>query len=88
MSAVPEIKQPIVSIVSESQLTHFSLPEIRVNAGTRRHGFATLWNRFALWCEKRNGRRALREFTDEQLADIGISRAEADKEVSKSYFWD
>lgn len=88
MSAVPQIKQPIVSIVSEVQLTHFSLPEIGLNGGTRRQGLIRLWTRFALWCEKRNGRRTLRELTDEQLHDIGLSRAEADKEVSKSFFWD
>ncbi|MEZ2127381.1 MULTISPECIES: DUF1127 domain-containing protein [unclassified Sinorhizobium] len=47
-----------------------------------------LLNSFRLWAQKRKGRRALRELTDDQLKDIGLTRAEAMKEVSKSYFWD
>jgi uncharacterized protein YjiS (DUF1127 family) len=38
--------------------------------------------------QKREGRRALRELTDVQLHDIGITRAEARREISKSFFWD
>lgn len=47
-----------------------------------------LVNSFRLWAQKRKGRRALRELTDDQLKDIGLTRAEAMKEVGKSYFWD
>jgi uncharacterized protein YjiS (DUF1127 family) len=37
---------------------------------------------------KRASRRTLRELTDVQLLDIGITRGEATREVSKSFFWD
>ncbi|ENN87113.1 hypothetical protein RHSP_67412 [Rhizobium freirei PRF 81] len=37
--------------------------------------------------EKRNTRRDLHELTDDQLLDIGLTRREADAEVSKSWFW-
>lgn len=40
------------------------------------------------WFDKRNGRLVLRELTDSQLEDIGLTRSEADREVSKSFFWD
>ena len=40
------------------------------------------------WAQKRDGRRVLRDLTDEQLRDIGISRSEASREVAKSFFWD
>jgi len=47
-----------------------------------------LWNGLAEWYEKREGRRALRELTADQLKDIGMSRSDAAREVSKSFFWD
>lgn len=43
---------------------------------------------FALWSEKRRSRAVLRTLTDEELHDIGITRGEAEREVSKSFFWD
>ncbi|WP_454849134.1 DUF1127 domain-containing protein [Rhizobium binxianense] len=39
------------------------------------------------WLEKRRSRQALAELSEDQLRDIGISRAEARKEVAKSWFW-
>ena len=42
--------------------------------------------RFQLWQMKRTGRLALRELSDEQLMDIGVTRSEAKEEVSKSFF--
>lgn len=47
-----------------------------------------LWSLLSLWQQKRAGRLALRELTDDQLLDIGLTRKEARTEVSKSYFWD
>ncbi|WP_244619269.1 DUF1127 domain-containing protein [Rhizobium sp. 18055] len=41
-----------------------------------------------IWQQKRAGRRALRDLTDNELLDIGVSRAEAGKEIAKSFFWD
>ncbi|QND50247.1 DUF1127 domain-containing protein [Rhizobium lusitanum] len=43
---------------------------------------------FALWLQKRESRCTLRDLTDDQLRDIGLTRSEAKTEVSKSFFWD
>ncbi|MGY5803090.1 DUF1127 domain-containing protein [Rhizobium hainanense] len=43
--------------------------------------------RFLAYLEKRETRWTLRELTDDQLRDIGMTRAEARTEVSKSWFW-
>ncbi|QFY60236.1 DUF1127 domain-containing protein [Rhizobium grahamii] len=40
------------------------------------------------WHAKRESRRVLPFLTDDELRDIGITRSEARKEVSKSFFWD
>jgi uncharacterized protein YjiS (DUF1127 family) len=40
----------------------------------------------AAYFEKRSSRRALSELADHQLLDIGVTRAQADAEVSKSWF--
>ena len=53
------------------------------------HGFWTrLAQRFVHWRMRRAGRLVLRDLSDDQLRDIGISRAEAEAEVSKSFFFD
>lgn len=39
------------------------------------------------WIEVSNQRKALRELSDRQLADIGISREQATREASKA-FWE
>jgi uncharacterized protein YjiS (DUF1127 family) len=41
----------------------------------------------AIYLEKHRSRRALSELADHQLLDIGVTRAQADTEVSKSCFW-
>ncbi len=38
-------------------------------------------------CRKRRGRAALSELTDDELKDIGVSRADAMTEAAKSAFW-
>ncbi len=43
--------------------------------------------RFLAYLEKRETRWELRELTDDRLRDIGMTRAEARTEVSKSWFW-
>lgn len=45
-------------------------------------------HRLWVWHEKRESRRTLRDLTEDQLRDIGITRREAGIEVSKSFFWD
>ena len=47
-----------------------------------------LWALYLHWREKREGRRVLRDLTDDQLLDIGLTRRQAVKEVNKSFFWD
>jgi len=47
-----------------------------------------LWAFFTLWMRKRESRWTLRDLTDDQLLDIGLTRSEAKTEVRKSFFWD
>lgn len=47
-----------------------------------------LWASLLLWTQKRESRWVLRDLTDDQLRDIGLTRSEARTEVSKSFFWD
>jgi len=47
-----------------------------------------LWAHYLHWLEKRESRWVLRDLTDDQLHDIGLTRREAIKEVNKSFFWD
>ncbi|MDE1993549.1 MAG: DUF1127 domain-containing protein [Rhizobiaceae bacterium] len=43
---------------------------------------------FSLWLEKRETRRTLRDLTDVELKDVGLTRHDAKIEVAKSFFWD
>lgn len=57
-------------------------------SGPRRHGILRrALARFLAYLEKRETRWDLRDLTDDQLRDIGMTRAEARTEVSKSWFW-
>lgn len=47
-----------------------------------------LWASFLLWMRKRESRWVLRDLTDDQLRDVGLTPSEARTEVSKSFFWD
>lgn len=47
-----------------------------------------MFNGIVSWREKRAGRMALRELTDDQLRDIGVTPEEARREIGKSFFWD
>jgi uncharacterized protein YjiS (DUF1127 family) len=38
--------------------------------------------------QKRESRWVLRDLTDDQLRDVGLTPSEARSEVSKSFFWD
>lgn len=59
-------------------------------ASDQRHGsmFWRMWSAFSRWQEKRSSRLVLRDFSEEQLRDIGLTRREAEEEVRKSFFWD
>ncbi|WP_183734948.1 MULTISPECIES: DUF1127 domain-containing protein [unclassified Rhizobium] len=84
MSAIPHIKGQIVSIVSIDGRHEIIMPR-QAPAATR---LGRLWAIFLLWQQKREGRLALRGLTADQLKDIGLSRSDAAREVSKSFFWD
>nr|WP_269456192.1 DUF1127 domain-containing protein [Rhizobium quercicola] len=45
-----------------------------------------MWEGFADWRMKRAGRLVLRDLTDDQLKDIGLTRWEVREELGKSYF--
>ncbi|PST20574.1 hypothetical protein C7U61_09625 [Rhizobium sp. JAB6] len=56
--------------------------------GRRKRGFwQKALERFLTYLEKRETRWNLRELSDDQLRDIGMTRAEARTEVNKSWFW-
>jgi uncharacterized protein YjiS (DUF1127 family) len=50
------------------------------------HAFGRFLAAVRAWHMKRVGRLALRELTDDQLRDIGVSRSQARKESAKSRF--
>ena len=52
------------------------------------NSFSQLLARGKVWAGKRASRRTLKDLTDAQLLDIGITRREATREISKSFFWD
>lgn len=64
------------------------LAPTEADGGRRTTGFLrTILARFLAYLEKRETRWGLRELTDDQLRDIGMTRAEARTEVNKSWFW-
>ncbi|NYT29675.1 MULTISPECIES: DUF1127 domain-containing protein [Rhizobium] len=85
MSALPEIKMPIVPIVSYEDRRQIILPAAPAGVTTR---LGRIWASILLWHQKREGRRALRGLTATELKDIGVSQSDAAREVSKSFFWD
>jgi len=46
------------------------------------------WHAGRAWSVTRRTRHALVEMTDDELCDIGVSRAEAAREIRKSIYWD
>ncbi|SCB56517.1 Uncharacterized conserved protein YjiS, DUF1127 family [Rhizobium aethiopicum] len=85
MSALPEIKMPIVPIVSFDDRRQVVVQPVPANTTTR---LGRIWSAILLWHQKREGRRALRGLTASELKDIGVSQSDAAREVSKSFFWD
>ncbi|AHF84206.1 hypothetical protein RLEG3_21365 [Rhizobium leguminosarum bv. trifolii WSM1689] len=85
MSALTEIKMPIVPIVSCDDRRQIILPDAPAETTTR---LEQIWSAILLWHQKREGRRALRGLTATELKDIGVSQSDAAREVGKSFFWD
>ncbi|WP_156468002.1 DUF1127 domain-containing protein [Rhizobium sp. Leaf371] len=48
--------------------------------------FARVWERLAHWPMKRAGRLVLRDLTDDQLNDIGLTRWDIRAELERSAF--
>lgn len=63
-----------------------SIPDRGQREAGRRFGFSRLVQLLSRWGEKRLTRRALLTLNDDQLKDIGISRADAYREGTTS-FW-
>ncbi|KAF5885156.1 DUF1127 domain-containing protein [Rhizobium sp. PEPV16] len=58
---------------------------------SRLHGMARWSLRLLMmiehYLEKRRSRRTLLELSDDELCDVGLTRAQARAETSKSWFW-
>jgi uncharacterized protein YjiS (DUF1127 family) len=61
-----------------------AVPSRRISLKSR---WLALLSQVAHYFEKRSGRIALSELSDEQLQDIGVTRREAGSEIAKSWFW-
>ncbi|ENN89170.1 hypothetical protein RHSP_62327 [Rhizobium freirei PRF 81] len=72
---------------SEAVDARVARPESRATQ-PKSHPMRRLWLPILRWMEKRESRWVLRELTDEQLRDIGLTRREANAEAKKSFFWD
>jgi len=86
MSAVPENELRIAPLPSKVQSI-----QCRIQQDSRRVPRTLLVSalqRLTSWHQKRESRRVLRDLTDAELLDIGVTSAEANKEASKSFFWD
>jgi uncharacterized protein YjiS (DUF1127 family) len=77
----------ISSALAESHVCNGSR---QISRARRRFGnlLSQILVRVRVWAGKRASRRTLRDLTDAQLLDIGITRREATREVTKSFFWD
>ncbi|WP_028744595.1 DUF1127 domain-containing protein [Rhizobium mesoamericanum] len=88
MSAVQENEPQIAPLSSQVQSMQYRVSE---RSDVLIYAWSVLqfvWQQLSLWHEKRQSRRTLRNLTDDELLDVGITRADARKEASKSFFWD
>lgn len=59
-----------------------------VEKDTQRQGFLrSLMTALRSYLEKRRTRRDLADLTDDELRDVGVTRAETHAEINKSWFW-
>jgi uncharacterized protein YjiS (DUF1127 family) len=85
MSAASEVKDANVFLPMEKQGAAMAVRRLRHNVSTLA---AFFWLGVLHWHQKRETRRSLRNLTDGELFDIGLTRSEARKEAGKSFFWD
>lgn len=84
-----EMKMSTIATIHSAGAGDACAADVGIRAAQPRpHILRRLWTSYRDWLEKREGRRILRDLTDDQLHDIGLTRREAAKEVSKSFFWD
>ncbi len=88
MSVHAKIELPIEAIVSGERTIQSAIPVVTAENLTRPGMLRSVWRSVLCWHQKRESRRALRDMTDTELLDIGLSRAQARQEASKSFFWD
>ncbi|MDQ0558444.1 uncharacterized protein YjiS (DUF1127 family) [Rhizobium mesoamericanum] len=88
MSAVQENEPQIAPLSSQVQSMQYRVSERSDVLIYTWSVLQFLWQRLSLWHEKRQSRRTLLNLTDDELLDVGITRADARKEASKSFFWD
>jgi uncharacterized protein YjiS (DUF1127 family) len=88
MSAVPEINDDNALRQMAEQFGHATGAKPRLSRRDAQRMLGRLWEMVQQWQRKRASRRVLRDLTDDELLDIGVSRADAGREVSKSFFWD
>ena len=88
MSVVSESESQIAPLSSQVQSIQYRASQHSRPAPNFLALVQSAWGRLSLWHRKRAGRRALRDLTDDELLDIGVTRAEARKEAGKSFFWD
>jgi uncharacterized protein YjiS (DUF1127 family) len=88
MSAIPETEGQIAPLLKGGQSSQFAALVIGRETTPVGRLLFTTWTRLKRWYEKRGSRRVLFDLTDAELSDIGLTRAEAQKEARKSFFWD
>jgi uncharacterized protein YjiS (DUF1127 family) len=49
---------------------------------------ARIFTRLSVWSAKRRSRVTLRDLTEDQLRDIGVTQSDLKHELGKSFFWD
>ncbi|WP_183722870.1 DUF1127 domain-containing protein [Rhizobium sp. BK060] len=88
MSAVPESESPIAPLSSQVQSMQYRVRQDSGGVSRAQALLQSVWHRLSSWHQKRESRRVLRDLTDAELIDIGVTRADARREASKSFFWD
>lgn len=84
-----EMKMSTIETICSTEAGNAGGTSVGVKAAQPRpHWMRRLWALYLHWLEKREGRLVLRDLTNDQLRDIGLTRREAMREANKSFFWD
>ncbi|XUM49606.1 DUF1127 domain-containing protein [Rhizobium sp. YTU87027] len=88
MSAVQENEPLIAPLSPQVQSMQYCVSQRAGRAPSTWIVLQFVWRQLSSWHQKRESRKTLRDLTDSELLDIGVTRADARKEASKSFFWD